>query len=588
MALMLRVRTPSGIIRLTTRGGQQVDDFYQQVAEEAGIDSTFALMDAKKASLLRLGPSVPLASLGLRRGDLLQMVLEGTAEGTVQRGEDPVTPSLDAVDRLLYTQDGRVDRPRDSHMCQHGDGGSCINCTSLEPYDERVLNAKDPPIKFLSFHSHLRKLEHGDKHNLTKLETLQCKVLPCSAHQKGLCSHCQPSAITLQRQTYRHVDYVEFESREILGRFLDAWTLSGVQRLGYLYGRYEPYDQVPLGIKAVVAAIYEPPQTGAPDGLELEEDINANLVDQMASKLGLQPVGWIFTDLEAVDRAQGTVKHKRYVSKDADADPATVLRSEEVLMASMLQNQHPNPVPAKYNSAGYFGSKFVTVVVSGNKDELIGTQAYQASSQAMALTRDDVLRPSDHPAMMAVKPSTEEDYVPEVFYVTKDEYKNTVKKSARPVFPVEYLFVDMESGASDQDANHTFYHPQQGFPRENRAVLGQLQDLSAVAAYLAQGPEEQMLRSFHLLLFLATDEHCAELQATLPQLADAIAAKDSDAIKAWAVACPFWSTLKLLACESGAAGPQALSGGAQWACSACTLLNDAQQTQCSVCGAAKP
>jgi len=41
------------------------------------------------------------------------------------------------------------------------------------------------------------------------------------------------------------------------------------------------------------------------------------------------------------------------------------------------------------------------------------------------------------------------------------------------------------------------------------------------------------------------------LQPTLPQLAEAIAAKDSDGIKAWAVANPFWSTLKLLARESG-------------------------------------
>ena len=93
--------------------------------------------------------------------------------------------------------------------------------------------------------------------------------------------------------------------------------------------------------------------TGAADGLELEDDANAQLVDQMAAKLGLQKVstthlhqhnyysgcspldllpgfvmlplltrcqpcqhcqvGWIFTDLESIDGAQGTVKYKRYV-----------------------------------------------------------------------------------------------------------------------------------------------------------------------------------------------------------------------------------------------------------------------------------
>lgn len=61
-------------------------------------------------------------------------------------------------------------------------------------------------------------------------------------------------------QPYRHVDNIMFENGNMVNRFLNYWRSSGHQRIGFLYGRYEVYDKVPLGIRAVVSAIYEPPQ----------------------------------------------------------------------------------------------------------------------------------------------------------------------------------------------------------------------------------------------------------------------------------------------------------------------------------------
>lgn len=51
-----------------------------------------------------------------------------------------------------------------------------------------------------------------------------------------------------------------FENHTIADRFLDFWRKTGSQRMGYLYGRFTEHKDIPLGIRAEVAAIYEPPQ----------------------------------------------------------------------------------------------------------------------------------------------------------------------------------------------------------------------------------------------------------------------------------------------------------------------------------------
>lgn len=51
-----------------------------------------------------------------------------------------------------------------------------------------------------------------------------------------------------------------FENHTIADRFLDFWRKTGNQRMGYLYGKYTEHKDIPLGIRAEVAAIYEPPQ----------------------------------------------------------------------------------------------------------------------------------------------------------------------------------------------------------------------------------------------------------------------------------------------------------------------------------------
>lgn len=67
-------------------------------------------------------------------------------------------------------------------------------------------------------------------------------------------------------------------------------------------------------------------------------------------------MGWIFTDLVADDVQKGTVKHVRNIESH-------FLSAQECITAGYLQNQQPNP--CRFSSTGYFGSKFVTVCVTG-------------------------------------------------------------------------------------------------------------------------------------------------------------------------------------------------------------------------------
>ena len=171
----------------------------------------------------------------------------------------------DEIDIELAKQNGLTSRGRDPLLCHHGAFGKCIHCVPVEPYDLDNLKKINSSIKYISFHAYLKQLQSGtDKTKFCNLENLCCKIKTgCKEHQawpKGICNKCQPPAFYLNRQNYRHVDNVMFENGQIVERFLDFWRRSGHQRLGFLFGRYEIYDSAPLGIKAVVSAIYEPPQ----------------------------------------------------------------------------------------------------------------------------------------------------------------------------------------------------------------------------------------------------------------------------------------------------------------------------------------
>jgi nuclear protein localization protein 4 homolog len=433
----------------------------------------------------------------------------------------------------------------------------------------------------MSFHAYLKmnktqKRANTDNPSMVPLEELNCTIKQgCTEHPpwpRGICTKCQPSAITLNHQKFRMVDHVEFESPAIVEEFLQFWRKSGYQRFGYLYGRYEPYLEVPLGIKAVVSAIYEPPQERHEEGVALiSPDPDEERVEAISDLLGLRRVGMIYTDLQDDGMGRGKVAHKR----GADT---YFLSCAELLFSAFMQHHYPSP--CKYSSSGKFCSKFITIVVSGDERGDVSLEAYQVSNQCVAMANAGIIEASVDPALMRVKPSTSEQYVPEVFFKSKNEYNVEVTHAADPVFPVDYLLVSLTHGFP-VNPQPLFSSPNP-FPIENRQDLDR-QDIQALKRRLASSPLLDFLRDFHLLVYL----HSLELfdwEKDFKEVCQTVREHDTHRLEQQVLPTKSWATLQTILRET----PDEMTSIGlpetdSWSCSACSFANPIMATRCQMC-----
>ncbi|KAL9715822.1 nuclear protein localization protein 4 [Leucoagaricus gongylophorus] len=530
-----------------------------------------------------------LSDLGLKHGDLVFVSYQSSP--TLPDSTTPPIASAssdtlkeDPVDEYWRARDAKIPRSKDAQFCKHGPKGMCDYCMPLEPYD--AAYHKENNIKYLSYHAYLRKITPNQTVSaqsfLPPLNPLSYKVkVPCPTGNHpswpaGICTGCQPSTITLQSQPFRMVDHLEIASMEIIDRFLGAWRKSGLQRFGWLLGRYQPYDKVPMGVKAVVEAIYEPLQQGELDGLILawpwEDESRIRDISAAASE-PLTIVGYIFTDLTPTPDDRTKNIYKRHAQ-------SFYLSSLEVVFAAKLQKD--SPTNSRSSPTGQYGSRLVTAVLTATEDGQVDIAAYQASEQAVAMVDADMIEASVDPGIVRIKEEDRSEdsarYIPDVFFSYKNEYGLEVKKSAKPCFPVEYLLVNVTHGFP-QNPSPLFRSTQ--FKIENRPgledqtienVLSQLRNLGALDIHDSRTAKPgdahkrielaKWLSDWHLVMFLSTTQLISEKDLKLimqivthPQLLEDVSLLDP------VLNSTSWQTLMAFTRDSAPAWPTTDSSG---------------------------
>ncbi|TBU39546.1 polyubiquitin-tagged protein recognition complex Npl4 component [Dichomitus squalens] len=559
--MLIRIRSRDGNFRFEFQPTSDVSELIAKILETAPEADPHTVTISNQPR----GNEVPvttltgrnLQSLGFKHGDLLFVGYQTRSAPAPEPSVTVVTATTagaarpwegveeDPVDRYWRSQEGKIPRPRDTRFCKHGSNAMCDYCMPLEPYDAEY-HAKNS-IKHLSYHAYVRKNtpKASSSASVTSIlppltpPSYKVKVpCPTGGHAPwpaGICTGCQPSAITLQSQPFRMVDHLEIASEDIIERFLQAWRVTGTQRFGWLIGHYEPYPDVPLGVKAVVEAIHEPPQQGEVDGLELglpwEDEERIRQLGKQATT-PLQIVGYIFTDLQPEEEDRTKVKYKRHPQ-------SFYLSSLEIIFAAIVQNA--NPLPSKSSFTGKFGSRMVTAVLTGTAEGGVDISAYQVSEQACAMVDADMIEASVDPGIMRVKEEDDTRYVPEVFFRYKNEYNLDVQKNAKPCFPVEYLLVNVSHGFPQNPSplfRSTQYKIENRPGLEDQSIESVLHRLAEIDAYdvheSSQGGDRQkrktlarFLSDWHLVAFLGTtglvsanDMQVIIRTATAPNLED--------------------------------------------------------------------
>ena len=340
-------------------------------------------------------------------------------------------------------------------------------------------------------------------------------------------SNVLPDTITVKRQRFRHVDNVILSNDYEFRQFAASWLASRTQHIGFLFGSYDTPAHGPSS--AHIEVIYEPPQERSLFGARLADiDHDLPMVRRVASLLGLEPIGWIFTHAPREESMTCT----------------------EILAAAQFQNE--NPVVASPGDGERVRSRFLTMTLSTNTSGAIVPKAFMVSDQACAFESDGLMEETKGwPEYMSIRAPGKGFVFPIVLADTqvmaglpremeplraRRKHVGQSNKMPPQSFPADLLLVDLSVMATTARGKGGLFASRDktfdAFPIENRSI--RQTDVSAtvgiVRSYLnralARSPRpslDSLLTDFHLLIMLPrvvgfdlTSRICKELVSRRP------------------------------------------------------------------------
>lgn len=358
----------------------------------------------------------------------------------------------------------------------------CANCKD----EKGIQDAKHVPFDHLlkEMRSKCKKKHKPDQRcqDCIPLEEVSFKMrTDCTSHKpypQGMCNKCIPPSVILNRQKYRHVDYISILNYPELQKFVDNWQSMHCieQRVAWLYGYYSEDPNYPEGVRVNIEALYDPSQMGEMNGFQILYDEQEPYVDMVAESLSLERVGWVYTSLNYESFL--TAKEIREIAR----------------MQEKFSVEHPEGVRV---------SKFVTIVVKpkGDRGES-GLDCYMVSDQCQALERDGVFGHSDDNKLMKVRQPEENEMIPNIIKEGK-----TVTE-----FDPEFFIVSLANGKPKEAPDYTILK-NYDFLAANRQMRANKTDLKN---YINAHKGEHSSRKFanfqfllHVIQQLDIDTVCA-------------------------------------------------------------------------------